>query len=145
MVIQHKSMLNFLKYFIIFTITILELSYADTRIIDDDFTITIDNLVGGDSILVTKEISVEHDENDTNITCGIKVGASFLDASTGQTITFSDSSQSIDLSVTFPSSCQDVSDGTNELRIEGTLPTNVDNDASLTSEFALSVRFISPS
>jgi hypothetical protein len=113
---------------------------AVTQIITENVTITLEDLVGGDYIDITKTILVEQDPNDSGFICGIKTGDPlvFYNASTGRNLSFISGSESIDLTVTFPSNCID---GNNNLLISGYLPTDVLNDETFFANFTLAIRY----
>ena len=136
-------MMNFIKTFITLILISLNSVFAATTIDSENQTITLADLVGGDTINITRAIIVTHDANDTDISCGIKESASsaFLNANSGRFVDFSNGSEIFQLLVTFPSACVN---GTNNLQITGTVPSDVTNDQTFVASFILAVRFKTP-
>ena len=136
-------MINFIKAFITLILISFNSVFAATAIDSGNQTITLSDLVGGDIINITKAITVIHDASDTDISCGIRESSSsaFLDANTGQWWDFSNGSEIFQLLVTFPSACVN---GTNNLQITGTVPSDVTNGETFVASFFLAVRFKTP-
>ena len=135
-------MIHYIKLFTLLILISVNSVFADTQITSSNPTeIILSDIVGGDSINITKVITVEHDANDTNISCGIRESSSsaFLNANSGSLVNFSNGSEIFQLLVTFPSACVN---GTNNLQITGTVPSDVANDETFVASFIVAVRFI---
>jgi hypothetical protein len=114
--------------------------YADTRIITNSVAITIDDIIGGDAINVTKAIEIEQDPANSDFVCGIKSGnpVTFKNATSGVAETFTSGLNSFDLLVIFPANCLN---GSNELKITGVIPADVANDETFNANFKLAIRY----
>lgn len=116
--------LNKISKFIIIYYFFCNNLIADTRILTNDFDMTISGMVAGDTINVDKDILIEQDPSNSNFKCWIKAGNTntLLNADNGKAITVSSNTQSFDIQVTFPNNCVN---GSNLLNVSGVAPVTV--------------------
>jgi hypothetical protein len=114
---------------------------AHTIILTDPISISADDLVGGDIIDFSKNISVEQDVGDSNFECFVQIGGTNYDATSGKLFTLTSTSGSFDLTATFPKACIN---GVNALEINGTIPSNAYNAEIYSDVFKLAITYDTP-